>query len=225
MIAYVVTDTLENYRKSSSWLNVKHVLEECSGDVCLILHYKQVCPALLAELRPWAVCHSGGSALYGDYDVLQTADYRRLVTGYEAAQIGFCGGHQLIAKFLGSTIGPMRKLRPGEPDLAGYLPGQFKEWGVYPVRVLRPDPLFEGLGKTIRVQEYHAWEVRKLGGKLPLLASTPGCKVQAFVHADRPVYGVQFHPEAASDNYPDGFAVLKNFFRLAKDHWGVQIPW
>lgn len=216
MVFYVVTDTARQYRKGTAWLRIKHVLERHSRDLCLVLHYKSVHPGLLDELRPWAVCHSGGSTLYEHYDVLQTADYRRLVTDYDAAQIGFCGGHQLLASILGGRIGPMRRLRKGEPDLSGYLPGQFKEWGRYCVRILRPDPLFRGLGKTLRVQQYHAWEVKSLGPNLRLLASSSTCRVQAFVHRRRPVYGVQFHPEQSTRQYPDGFQVLRNFFRLAR---------
>ena len=216
MIFYVVTETARQYRERTTWFTVKHVLEDCSGDLCMVLHYKDVTSGLLAELRPWAVCHSGGGTLYSEYDVLQTAAYRRLVTDYDVAQIGFCGGHQIIATFLGGRIGPMRRLKRGEPDLAGYQPGQFKEWGQYCVRILRPDPLFKGCGQAVRVQESHAWEVKSLGRRLRLLASSDTCRVQAFVHRTRPIYGVQFHPEQASEKYPDGFKVLRNFFRLAR---------
>ncbi|MCX7887951.1 MAG: hypothetical protein N3B01_11955, partial [Verrucomicrobiae bacterium] len=53
----------------------------------------------------------------------------------------------LIAQAFGGTIGYMRKLRPGEKDpRPSYHPGQFKEWGFYPVRIIKPDPLFDGLG-------------------------------------------------------------------------------
>lgn len=216
MIFYVVTDTARQYRERTTWLTIKHVLEDCSGDLCLVLHYKDITPGLLAELRPWAVCHSGGGTLYSEYDVLRTAAYRRLVTDHDVAQIGFCGGHQIIATFLGGRIGPMRRLKRGEPDLSGYQPGLFKEWGQYSVRILRRDPLFKGCGRAIRVQEYHAWEVKSLGRRLRLLASSDTCRVQAFVHRSRPIYGVQFHPEQASETYPDGFKVLRNFFRLAR---------
>ena len=216
MIFYVVTDTAKQYRKNTIWLAVKHVLADCSGDLCMVLHYKDINSRALTELRPWAVCHSGGSTLYSDYDVLRTAAYRRLVTDCDVAQIGFCGGHQIIATFLGGRIGPMRRLKRGEPDLSGYQSGQLKEWGQYCVRILRPDPLFKGCGKAVRVQEYHAWEVKTLGRRLRLLASSDTCRVQAFVHRSRPIYGVQFHPEQSSENCPDGFKVLRNFFRLAR---------
>ena len=87
---------------------------------------------------------------------------------------------------------------------------------MYAVRIVQRDPLFDGLGEVIRVQEHHMDEVKELAGDLRLLASSEDCRVQAFVHRLRPVYGVQFHPEAASESYPDGFQVLRNFFCLAR---------
>lgn len=216
MILYVGTDTYEQYRKSSNLFNVRNTLEEIAGDACVVLHYKQVNLRTVAQIRPWAICHSGSGTDYKDYDVLRASDYRRVVKEFDVAQIGFCGGHQIVAKFLGSKLGPMRKLRPDEPDPSPYHHGYLKEWGVYPVRILKADPLFRGLGKLIRVPEYHYWEVKRLGPELVLLASSRDCRVQAFRHRTRPLYGTQFHPESYSDAYRDGAKVLENFFGIAR---------
>ena len=224
MIWYVVTDSEENYKRSSAFYYHKFVFERMANDVCLILHYKQVNENLFSKHRPWVVCHSGGSAMYDDYDVLQTEEYRLLVT-QNVPLIGFCGGHQIISAQFGSKIGPIRQLREDEPDLnPGYNPGLYKEWGIYPVHIVNRDPIFDGLPDTIRVQEYHCWEVKELADDLVLLASSENCKVQAFVHKDKPIYGTQFHPEQSSDNYPDGFKVLQNFFDIAKEHKDMDIP-
>ena len=93
-----------------------------------------------------------------------------------------------------------------------------KEWGVYPVRIVRADPLFDELGEVIRVQEYHMDEVKTLGPELLLLASSARCQVQAFKHCTKPIYGTQFHPEQSPESYPDGKQVLKNFFRIAREY-------
>jgi GMP synthase-like glutamine amidotransferase len=220
MILYVGTDTRERYRTNVDLFKVRNILEDMAGDACIVLHYSQVSPAVLAQLRPWAVCHSGSGTDYKDYDVLQAADYRRAVRESGAAQIGFCGGHQIIAKFFGSRLGPMRRLKPGEPDPSSYHPGQFKEWGVYPVRVVKADPLFGGMGRTIRVEEYHYWEVKRLGAQLELLASSAECRVQAFRHRSKPIYGTQFHPERFGEAYRDGAKVLENFFTIARGYSG-----
>ena len=216
MILYIVTETLSKYRRKTDWLQYKHLLEKLSGDVCLIAHYSDLNRKLLDELRPWAICHSGSGTDFKDYNVLQCRNYRWTVTDYNAAQIGFCAGHQIIAVFFGSRLAPIRKLGANEPDLSAYHSGFFKEWGVYPVRVVRADPLFKGCGKRLRVPEYHYHEIKRLARDLVLLASTDNCRVQAFRHCRKPIYGTQFHPEEANKNYPDGFRILKNFFQIAR---------
>jgi len=215
MILYIVTESAEKYQVGN-WHRQKLVLEKTAGDVCLMLHYKQVSLKVLRELKPWAVCHSGNSTPFEDYDIRRTAGYREVVLKSTIPQLGICGGHQLIAGFYGSTLGLMRKIKGDDSDHnPKYHPGEFKEWGVYTVNVAQDDPLFAGLGSKIRVQQFHRSEIKRLGKGLVVLASSPDCRVQAFVHRRKMIYGVQFHPEEASEAYPDGFVVLRNFFKLA----------
>jgi GMP synthase (glutamine-hydrolysing) len=110
-----------------------------------------------------------------------------------------------------------------EPDHnPGYHPGLYKEWGMYPVRIVADDPLFAGLGPVIRVPEYHMDEVKVLAPELVLLASSARCRVQAYRHRDKPLYGTQFHPEKTEEAYPDGKRVLENFFGIAREYWVAQ---
>ena len=76
-------------------------------------------------------------------------------------------------------------------------------------------PLFEGLGERPTFSESHWWEVQDVPPGFRLLASTDACRVQAFKHESRLLYGVQFHPEAYDEEHLDGKALLGNFFRLA----------
>lgn len=216
MILFVITDSYDNFLKGG-WLKARNTLEDIARDACVVLHFTQVNEAIVQRLRPWAICHSGGNAPYKSYDVLTRAAYRRVVTAANVPQLGLCRGHQVLAHFFGGRIGVMRRLRPNEPDsIPSYFPGFLKEQGVYPVRILRPDALFQGCGKTIRVSESHFSEVKKLGPELICLARSQECKIQAFRHVTKPVYGVQFHPEVETEAYPDGMRVLKNFFRIAR---------
>jgi GMP synthase-like glutamine amidotransferase len=218
MIWYIATDSTENYHRFiGSFGQHKLELERLSGDLCLMLHYTQVDAALLDRCRPWAICHSGGSAMYDTYDVLEHKVYGDCIARADIPQIGFCGGCQILAVRMGSTIGPLRPMRDGEPDLnPSYCPGQLKEWGIYPVKVVQKDPIFKGLPDIIRVQEYHSWEVKELAADLQLLGSTETCRVQAWRHRQRMLYGTQFHPEQSNDNYTDGFKLLTNFFEEAR---------
>lgn len=215
MILYVVMETEEKYQ-GGNWQRQRLVLEETSGDFCLMVHYRELNQAMLREIKPRAIVYSGSSTPFEDYDVRQTRAYRQVVVKSDIPQLGICGGHQLAAEFFGCTLGIMRRIRSGEADHnPRYHPGEYKEWGVYPVRILRNDPLFEGLSRTIKVQQFHRSELKKISREVVILAESAACKVQAFRHRDRPFYGVQFHPEEATDAYPDGFRVLRNFFKWA----------
>ncbi|MGQ0603257.1 MAG: glutamine amidotransferase-related protein [Anaerolineales bacterium] len=48
-----------------------------------------------------------------------------------------------------------------------------------------------------------------------LYASTDTCQVQMIGHAKKPIYAIQFHPEAWDEAHPDGQRFLENFFRHA----------
>ena len=215
MILYVVMETAEKYQ-TGNWHRQRLVMEQTSGDFCLMVHYKQLNRKILKELKPWAIVYSGTGTPFEDYDVQRTRAYRDVVVNSDIPQLGICGGHQLASEFFGCTLGIMRRTRRDEADHnPKYHPGEYKEWGVYPVQILKKDPLFKGLGKMIRVQQFHRSEIKRVGKDLEVLASSPACKVQAFKHKCRPVYGVQFHPEEATEAYLDGFKVLRNFFGWA----------
>lgn len=192
---------------------VRARVPELSGLRCVVIHY--------AELTASDLPKTNFKALLVDrMDKGLNHDFReqfyRLVREAQLPMIGFCGGHQLIAEAFGAKIGYMRPLRAGEPDLRpAYQPGQFKEWGFYPVRVTRRDPLFDGLGEQINVREFHAWEIKKLPAEFEVLAATQECPIQVIRHKTRPIYGTQFHPEHYDAEHPDGKTLLQNFFTLA----------
>jgi len=85
----------------------------------------------------------------------------RIIRAGELPILGLCGGHQLIARAYGTPLGPMRRLKEGEEDVYPDLgQGYHKEWDFTPVRVLKADPIFEGLGENPVFLEAHYWEVK-----------------------------------------------------------------
>lgn len=217
-------------------MDVQLRLEELSPAPCLVQHYSRV---TLERLKAWgvrAVIISGNAsdwerypagAFDALYEVIREADFPIL---------GICGGHQLIAMAHGAPAGPIRLLSAGEEGESGFGGARyFKEWGFLPVDVLHPDPLFEGLGEHPVFLEIHYWEVKQVPADFVLLASRPTCPVQAMKHREKPLYGVQFHPEAFilphqryrsplvrivyPEGYdqaqPDGQVLLRNFLRMA----------
>ena len=217
-------------------MDVKLKLEALAGRPCLVRRYCDVSQALLSSLGVRAVVISGNATAFDAYGSEPFAAMQQIIRAAEQPIIGFCGGHQLIALTHGAEVGPIRRLRAGEPDqtdLSG--PGYLKEWGFTPVTRVAEDPLFEGLGPTPTFLEMHYWEAKQVPEGFRLLASTENCRVQAMRRVDRLVYGTQFHPEAFTEwpqddrnemvntvylqGYagvaPDGRTLLGNFFRLA----------
>jgi GMP synthase (glutamine-hydrolysing) len=186
---------------------------EITGLPCILVHYSEV------SWREFDNPHIKAILLMAQRnrmnDQLQAKLYEFLRRN-RTPLIGFCGGLQMIAEAFGGRIAPMRKLKPGETDTnPKYYPGQFKEWGFMPVRILERDPLLAGFADTLTVKEMHAYEVTKLPAELRLLASTDECRVEIAKHRDRLLYGTQFHPEAYDDEHLDGKTLLTNFFRMA----------
>ena len=107
--------------------------------------------------------------------------------------LGICYGMQLACQMLG----------------AGIAPAASREYGRATLTVLRDDPLLRNIPAETPVWMSHGDQVQASGGDMIALASTPTCPVAAVRHKDRPVYGVQFHPEV--EHTPCGNEVFHNF--------------
>jgi GMP synthase-like glutamine amidotransferase len=117
----------------------------------------------------------------------------------------------------------MRRLEPDEDlprrpctdsryDLSAY----FVADGFYPIRQVAKDPLFHGLPQRMMMRCNHYCEVKRLPPGFKLLATSGHCRIEAMRHPDRPVYGVQFHPEAFDAPFLHGRTLLMNFAKLAR---------
>lgn len=110
------------------------------------------------------------------------------------AVLGSCWGHQLIAYALAG------------PGCVGRCPSP--EIGWIAVRVDRESDLLGTAGTVHHVFSVHFDEVRDLPASFEVLASTGACRVQAFRAGERPVWGIQSHPEI---DIPDGLRTLRDF--------------
>ena len=217
-------------------MDVKLKLEALSGQPCLVQRYCDVTLAGLRDLDIRALAISGNVTPFDAYGQGAFAELDQIIRAADWPIIGFCGGHQVMAMAHGVEVAPMRRLRPGEPDVTDLDgPGYLKEWGFMPVPLVSDDPILDGLGSAPVFLEMHYWESKQVPPGFQLLASTDNCRVQLMRQADRPVYGAQFHPEGYTDwpndqrsekvnvvyptGYeraePDGRKLLTNFFRIA----------
>ncbi|MFB6115522.1 MAG: type 1 glutamine amidotransferase [Candidatus Nanohalobium sp.] len=92
--------------------------------------------------------------------------------------LGLCFGHQVIAKAMGADVVQMDSY----------------EIGYRPVEVDSSSEIFEGLDTVEYPFNTHQDKVVDMPEELEAVAETEVCN-QAFQHVEKPVYGVQFHPE------------------------------
>ncbi len=116
--------------------------------------------------------------------------------------LGVCLGHQGIGVHYGARV-----RRAPEP-YHGRLSEIEHHGGV----------LFEGVPRRFRIVRYHSLVVEEpLPPALRPLAYTRDKLLMAVEAVDRPVFGVQFHPESIATEY--GTTVVGNFVRYCARHY------
>ena len=156
----------------------------------------------IREWAPRGIVLSGGPAsVYGDRS--PSLDPALLELGVPV--LGICYGMQLIAHVEGGRVEAGRR-----------------EYGRAEIEVHEPDELFYGFepGERVVVWASHGDHVTEPPAGYVTLAGTPSLPVAAIRASNRPIYGVQFHPEVA--HTPRGGELLSNFvFRIC----GCQPSW
>src|SRR5699024_1409873 len=78
--------------------------------------------------------------------------------------------------------------------------------------------IFAGLPSPFEAVRYHSLAVTEVADPLTVTARSEDGVVQGIAHADRPLWGVQFHPESILTDH--GETLLANFARLTREHQG-----
>lgn len=109
--------------------------------------------------------------------------------------LGICYGMQLMCHLMGGEI----------------LPAESREFGRAACSSKNSNRLFNGLPETFNAWMSHGDQVGSLDGMFEVIASTKTCANAAIQHKDRPIYGIQFHPEVTHTEF--GAQLLSNFVR------------
>jgi GMP synthase (glutamine-hydrolysing) len=158
------------------------------------IHPYDVPLATIERLRPEGIILSGGPASVYQPDAPRPqADVLARLQGGTPPVLGICYGMGILNLAFG-----------GEAERAAR-----KEFGPADVQIERVDPLLAIGGRTTRVWMSHGDRMTRLGDGLETLATSQNAPHAAFRHRDRPIYGVQFHPEVTHS--VDGREILRNF--------------
>lgn len=76
--------------------------------------------------------------------------------------------------------------------------------------------LFQGMPKSFQVMRYHSLYVsdKNLPKELTITAKSDDGVIMALEHREKPIYGIQFHPESFFTEY--GKDIIKNFIRYTQ---------
>ena len=191
-------------------------LADAAGTPCLVEHFARLTPARVERIAPSAVVIGGNVTDWDAYDDASLAGLLATIRAAAVPILGICAGHQLIGRAHGATWGSLGSLHPGEvdPDPA-FGPGQRKERGFLPVEIDSRCPIFGNLEPSAIVFQNHYWQLEEVPAGFVVRAQSPWSAIQAIERCDRPVFGVQFHPERYDGDHPHGATVLRSFFALS----------
>jgi anthranilate synthase component II len=113
--------------------------------------------------------------------------------------LGVCLGHQTIGQAFGGEIVRAPVPMHGKVSLIEH----------------NARGIFRGLNGPFRATRYHSLILERSTAppELEVSAQTDDGLIMAVAHRDRPVYGVQFHPESIASEH--GRQILRNFLDLA----------
>ncbi|GAB3780776.1 aminodeoxychorismate/anthranilate synthase component II [Spirosoma horti] len=108
--------------------------------------------------------------------------------------LGVCLGHQALGEFFGATLTQASRPMHGKVSV---------------IQTQTDDVLWRGLPPEFAVTRYHSLVLTDLPPQLIGTAFTGQHEVMALRHRTLPLWGVQFHPEAALTEH--GLALIKNW--------------
>jgi GMP synthase (glutamine-hydrolysing) len=148
----------------------------------------------IERMTPEGIILSGGPAsVYADGAPMPKDDVLDLLRAAKPPVLGICYGMNVLNVAFGGEVAR----------------GEKKEFGPADVHIQRVDPLLAIGGRSTRVWMSHGDRMTKLGAELEALATSDNSKYAAVRHRERPIYGLQFHPEVTHS--VEGKDILRNF--------------
>lgn len=137
-----------------------------------------------------------GIILGGGPSINNIGNCEEIIQKAEVPILGICLGHQIIANVFG-----------GETKSA-----DIESYAQIEIQIKKSTELFDELPEIIKVWASHKDEVVKLPENFIILANSDKCSIEAMKHENKPIYGIQFHPEV--QHTPEGGEIFINFNKI-----------
>jgi para-aminobenzoate synthetase len=132
-------------------------------------------------------------------------DCLEVIRGTRVPLLGVCLGHQGIARAFGGTVGRTEPMHGRATEVSH-----------------DGSRLFAGMPESFVAMRYHSLAVTGLPADLAATAWDDAGQLMALEHRQRPILGVQFHPESAGT--PLGHKVIANFAEVVREHTPRRSP-
>ena len=179
---------IDNY--DSFVFNVEQYLRELTDEEVRCVRNDKITLDEIRRLNPSKIVLSPGPKHPQDSGICLEI----LRSDIAAPILGICLGHQAIGLVYGAKIKRLEKPYHGKTSL---------------IKVSHKEPLFTGLPNEFEVMRYHSLYVDGLPSNLEASAVSEDGVVMALSVRDRPIFGIQFHPESYFTQY--GKKIIENF--------------
>jgi para-aminobenzoate synthetase len=185
---------IDNY--DSFTFNLQHLLAAELGELPTVCRNDEIPFNALRRGEYRAVVISPGPGRPEEAD--DFGGCREAILEFDLPILGVCLGHQGIAMAFGGAIEPAATPVHGEATVIRH----------------KGAPMFTGVPESFEAVRYHSWIVAEpLPDCLEVTARSGDGAVMGLVHRERPIWGVQFHPESIGTEV--GAAIVRNFVAAA----------
>ncbi len=168
-----------------------------------VIHHFQFNEDIINEVKPKAIILSGGPKSVYEENAPKIPYW---VLDLNLPILGICYGHQLLAQMLG-----------------GIVKRGLGEYGRIKIKIIRRDIIFDGWNDEEDVWMSHGDYVAQAPKNSEVLAISKATGyIAAFKVMDKPIYGVQFHPEVVHTT--KGRLLLEKFVKhvaACKPTWNI----
>jgi len=127
---------------------------------------------------------------------------------FDGPILAMCAGHQLMAVHFGGSVKP----------------ADVPEYGRTEVFISQKSDIFKDIPAekdSMFVWNSHNDEVSSISDSLEEMAYSNDCKYEAFRHKEKPIFGVQFHPEVQHTEY--GEKIFDNFLTIVENYKAQKV--